>query len=93
MFTLYSLVPCFISLLLMEGKPSYNHFELFLGKRPGQELSINCYCCFILAIPHMGMRFIVLSVFLEQRIDNHTGKTTQFRYNAPPTNGIYMQNL
>ncbi len=76
MLALNSLIPCLISFLFMEGKPPRYHFELFLGKRARKKFSINRYCSLILAIVYMNMRFVVLSIILEQQIDDHTGKTT-----------------
>lgn len=76
MLTLNSLIPGLVSFLFMECKPTRYHFELLLGKRARKKFSINRYCSLVLALVYMNMRFVVLSIILEQQIDDHTGKTT-----------------
>lgn len=70
MLTLNSLIPGLVSFLFMECKPTRYHFELLLGKRARKKFSINRYCSLLLAIVYMNMRFVVLSIILEQQIDD-----------------------
>lgn len=70
MLALNSLIPCLISFLFMECKPTRYHFELLLGKRARKKFSINRYCSLVLALVYMNMRFVVLSIILEQQIDD-----------------------
>lgn len=70
MLTLNSLIPGLVSFLFMECKPTRYHFELLLGKRARKKFSINRYCSLVLALVYMNMRFVVLSIILEQQIDD-----------------------
>lgn len=70
MLTLNSLIPGLASFLFMECKPTRYHFELLLGKRAHKKFSINRYCSLVLALVYMNMRFVVLSIILEQQIDD-----------------------